>query len=85
MYLSAEPKLLVATEAALAAAKTTFLVFLKVKKVAGWKSTLFSGEGLVVELEAPGKVTLQSRSQDAFLSWLIPRIPKQTTYGSSGS
>jgi uncharacterized protein (TIGR00266 family) len=57
----------------------------KVKKVAGWKSTLFSGEGLVVELEGPGKVTLQSRSQDAFLSWLIPRIPKQTTYVSSGS
>jgi uncharacterized protein (AIM24 family) len=57
----------------------------KVKKVAGWKSTLFSGEGLVVELKGPGKVTLQSRSQDAFLSWLIPRIPKQTTYVSSGS
>ncbi len=57
----------------------------EVKKVAGWKSTLFSGEGLVVRLEGPGKVTLQSRSQDAFLSWLIPRIPKQTTYVSSGS
>ncbi|MGD8821172.1 MAG: TIGR00266 family protein, partial [Anaerolineae bacterium] len=57
----------------------------KVKKVAGWKSTLFSGEGLVVELKGPGKVTLQSRSQDAFLSWLLPRIPKQTTYVSSGN
>jgi uncharacterized protein (AIM24 family) len=56
----------------------------KVKKVAGWKITLFSGEGLVVELKGPGQVTLQSRSQDAFLSWLIPRIPKQTTYVSSG-
>lgn len=57
----------------------------KVKKVAGWKSTLFSGEGLVVELSGPGKLTLQSRSQDSFLSWLIPKIPKQTTYVSSGS
>ncbi len=57
----------------------------KVKKVAGWKSTLFSGEGLVVELTGPGKLTLQSRSQDSFLSWLIPKIPKQTTYVSSGS
>lgn len=57
----------------------------KVKKVAGWKSTLFSGEGLVVELTGPGKLTLQSRSQDSFLSWLIPRIPKQSTYVSSGS
>jgi uncharacterized protein (TIGR00266 family) len=53
------------------------------KKVAGWKSTLFSGEGLVVELKGPGKVTLQSRSQDSFLAWLIPQLPKQTTYVSS--
>ena len=56
----------------------------KVKKVAGWKSTLFSGEGLVVELTGPGHVSLQSRSQDSFLSWLIPRLPQQTTYVSSG-
>lgn len=57
----------------------------KVKKVAGWKSTLFSGEGLVVELSGPGKLHLQSRSQDSFLSWLIPRLPKQTTYVNTGS
>jgi len=56
----------------------------KIKKVAGWKSTLFSGEGLVIELTGPGKLNLQSRSQDAFLAWLIPRLPKQTTYVSSG-
>ena len=56
----------------------------QVRKVAGWKSTLFSGEGLVAELTGPGDLTLQSRSQDSFLSWLIPRIPKQTTYVSSG-
>jgi len=55
-----------------------------VKKVAGWKSTLFSGEGLVVELTGPGKVHLQSRSQDSFLAWLIPRLPKQTSGSSSG-
>lgn len=47
-----------------------------VKKVAGWKSTLFSGEGLVAELTGPGDLTLQSRSQDSFLSWLIPKLPK---------
>ncbi|NIV29598.1 MAG: TIGR00266 family protein, partial [Anaerolineae bacterium] len=57
----------------------------EVKKVSGWKSTLFSGEGLVVELKGPGKVTLQSRSQDSFLAWLIPQLPKQTTYVNSGS
>jgi uncharacterized protein (TIGR00266 family) len=49
------------------------------KKVAGWKSTLFSGEGLVIELEGPGKLTMQSRSQDSFLSWLIPQLPKNSS------
>ena len=57
----------------------------ELKKVAGWKSTLFSGEGLVIELTGPGRLTLQSRSQDSFLSWLIPRLPKQTTYVSSNN
>lgn len=55
----------------------------EVKKVAGWKITLFSGEGLMADLTGPGKINLQSRSQDSFLSWLIPRLPKQTTYVSS--
>jgi uncharacterized protein (TIGR00266 family) len=50
-----------------------------VKKVAGWKSTLFSGEGLVIELKGPGSLTMQSRSQDSFLSWLIPQLPKNTS------
>jgi uncharacterized protein (TIGR00266 family) len=50
-----------------------------VKKVAGWKSTLFSGEGLVAELTGPGKLTLQSRSQDSFLAWLIPKLPKPSS------
>ncbi len=48
-----------------------------VRKVGGWKSTLFSGEGLVVDLTGPGKLTLQTRSQDAFLGWLIPQLPSQ--------
>ena len=48
-----------------------------VRKVGGWKSTLLSGEGLVVDLTGPGTVTLQTRSQDAFLGWLIPRLPNQ--------
>lgn len=52
-----------------------------VRRVGGMKSTLFSGEGLVVELTGPGRVLMQSRSTDAFLSWLIPKLPKP----SSGS
>lgn len=47
-----------------------------VRKVGGWKSTLLSGEGLVVDLTGPGKLTLQTRSQDAFLGWLIPQLPQ---------
>ena len=50
-----------------------------VRKVGGWKSTLLSGEGLVVELTGPGKATLQTRSQDAFLGWLIPKLPKSSS------
>ena len=46
-----------------------------VTKVGGLKSTLFSGEGLVAEFQGPGTVWLQTRSQDAFLSWLIPQLP----------
>jgi len=48
----------------------------KVRSVGGLKSTLFSGEGLVVDLTGPGKVLLQTRSTDAFLSWLLPKLPK---------
>ncbi len=43
----------------------------------GWKTTLLSGEGLVCKLEGPGRFYMQTRSQDALLSWLLPRIPKQ--------
>ncbi len=43
----------------------------------GWKSTLFSGEGLVVNLTGPGRFYMQTRSEDSFLSWLLPKIPKQ--------
>jgi len=49
----------------------------KVRTVGGLKSTLFSGEGLVVDLTGPGKVLIQTRSEDAFLAWLIPKLPKQ--------
>jgi uncharacterized protein (TIGR00266 family) len=48
----------------------------KVRAVGGLKSTLLSGEGLVVDLTGPGRVMLQTRSQGAFLAWLIPQLPK---------
>lgn len=52
-----------------------------VRRVGGMKSTLFSGEGLVVDLTGPGRVLMQTRSADAFLAWLIPQLPQP----SSGS
>ncbi|MBN2224824.1 MAG: TIGR00266 family protein [Deltaproteobacteria bacterium] len=51
----------------------------QVKAVGGLKSTLFSGEGLVVELTGPGTVALQTRSERAFLSWLIPKLPRPSS------
>jgi uncharacterized protein (AIM24 family) len=50
-----------------------------VERVGGLKSTLFSGEGLVCEFSGEGTVWTQTRSPDAFLSWLIPKLPVQHT------
>jgi uncharacterized protein (TIGR00266 family) len=50
-----------------------------VRKVGGWKSTMLSGEGMVCDLTGPGRIYLQTRSQDAFLDWLIPKLPKQSS------
>lgn len=48
-----------------------------VRRIAGLKSTLFSGEGLVVDLTGPGRVLMQTRSQDAFLTWLVPHVQRE--------
>jgi len=55
-----------------------------VRKVGGWKSTLLSGEGLVCEFRGQGDLYLQTRSTQAFLSWLIPRIPTRSGGGGGG-
>lgn len=46
-----------------------------VGKVGGWKSTILSGEGLVMKLTGPGRFYMQTRSPEAFLSWLVPQLP----------
>ena len=46
-----------------------------VGKVGGWKSTMLSGEGLVVKLTGPGRFYMQTRSPESFLSWLVPQLP----------
>jgi len=48
-----------------------------VKGVGGLKSTLLSGEGLICELTGPGKIMIQTRNAEAFLSWLIPQLPSR--------
>jgi uncharacterized protein (TIGR00266 family) len=48
-----------------------------VRTAGGIKSTLFSGEGLVVDLSGPCKVWMQTRSTDAFLTWLVPQIQRR--------
>ncbi len=49
-----------------------------VRKVGNWKSTMLSGEGLVVDLTGPGRIYVQSRSPEAFLDWLIPKLPQRS-------
>ena len=50
-----------------------------IQKAGNWKSTILGGEGLVINLTGPGTVLLQTRSQDAFLGWLLPKIPHDSS------
>ena len=45
-----------------------------VGRAGGWKTTMLSGEGLVCKLQGPGRFYMQTRSEDAFLSWLAPKV-----------
>lgn len=47
------------------------------RTVGGLKSTLLSGEGLVIEMTGPGRVLIQTRSPQALINWIIPQIPRQ--------
>ena len=48
-----------------------------VRRVGGIKSTLFSGEGLVATYRGSGRLFIQTRSEDAYLAWLIPQLPQR--------
>ena len=54
-----------------------------VERVGGLKSTLASGEGLVCNFSGDGTVWIQSRSQAAFLSWLVPKLPSRSPPSST--
>ncbi len=47
------------------------------RPVGGLKSTLLSGEGLVIELTGPGRIFIQTRSPQALINWIIPQLPKR--------
>ncbi len=47
----------------------------KIRRVGGWKSTFFSGEGLVCEFHGTGKLWIQTRNLDQLVSWLRPALP----------
>jgi len=57
----------------------------KVKKVGGWKSTLLSGEGFVVDLEGPGEFFLQTRNPPWLISWINKHIPHDYSSNQSSS
>jgi uncharacterized protein (AIM24 family) len=44
-------------------------------KFGSWKSTILGGEGVVITFTGPGTLYMQTRSQEAFLGWLIPQLP----------
>lgn len=50
----------------------------EIHKAGGWKSTILGGEGLVCHCTGPGRLFLQSRSEEEFLGWLIPKLPRSS-------
>jgi uncharacterized protein (TIGR00266 family) len=50
------------------------------RPVGGLKSTLLSGEGLVIELTGPGRIYIQTRSPQALINWIIPQIPREPSH-----
>ena len=56
------------------------------RTIGGLKSTLFSGEGLVIEARGPGKVIFQTRSNIGFARWMAKQIkPYLPKSGKSSS
>ncbi len=47
----------------------------KIRRVGGWKSTLLSGEGLVLEFSGTGTLWLQTRNMNAMVGWITPVLP----------
>ena len=46
----------------------------KISGMGNWKSTMLSGEGLVMTFSGVGKIYLQTRTVEGIASWLTPRL-----------
>jgi len=46
-----------------------------IRRVGGWKSTLLSGEGLVMEFTGKGTLWFQTRNFRSLLGWITPLLP----------
>jgi uncharacterized protein (TIGR00266 family) len=53
-------------------------VAFQLRKSGSWASAILGGEGLVCELTGPGRILMQSRSEQSFLGWLIPKLPTRS-------
>ncbi len=51
----------------------------QVRGSGGFKNTVFGGEGIVCELTGPGRLLMQTRSEGAFINWLIPQLPSSSS------
>jgi uncharacterized protein (TIGR00266 family) len=56
----------------------------EIRKAGNWKSAILGGEGLVCHCVGPGRLYLQSRNEEAFLKWLLPKLPKPSAPSSGG-
>lgn len=43
----------------------------------GWFSTVASGEGLVCEFTGPGRLYMQTRSEESLVNWMLAKLPKR--------
>ncbi|ABR31186.1 hypothetical protein SU69_06775 [Thermosipho melanesiensis] len=49
-----------------------------VRTFGGFKSTIFGGEGLVVDFIGPGKIYIQTRNYPEYIKWIKSLSPKDT-------
>lgn len=49
-----------------------------IQKSGNWKSAILGGEGLVCRFSGPGRVIMQSRSEESFVGWLTAKLPTKS-------